>query len=1300
MAKAFVFCAIFFACAFADIAFFNYSATAVPISCNDYPLYFGIHAGAQPRITILTPHEGYAESFADATVGNFSQLVELLENANFLVTLADSSDDLSPVFATSDAVIIYGYMGRAMTAAEHAAFDALLAAGGGFVSIVRGNPMDIEEFPFHNELLAPFGIEYTPPRVETIDTLTLTLTPSANPLLFTINHISFYKPVPINCSSSRALFEHEGTVFAAFDSTAAHVLALGDENFMRNGELILGDVPLSLTAFDNAKFFANAAFWATEHASLPCALDTITSTLYVGTTPFAFTTPELSFDGRHISFLPPVAFWATGTRNIHVVLSDTCGNSLDRTFPLTFDLTLPRATLLDPPTGALTGSGDSAIVFVQDYESALDTAASFAIIDGTDTIFLSTAARSVGFGLLPHIGWNLGDHTICIHAQDIAGICAANVLDTCLFVHLDEETLSVEIADVYVEGCSMVYTEVCVRSAERYVKDLDLDNFAFYENTIRVYPPSLEILNSCLSESIMVDIVLLLDFSTSMNDEVRDFFGSIPSFVAMLGSMNYRIASVVFNGCPAEIALRGVWLPVRTTFGSAFCNYSSAAPDLWATNLTEFNCQFNAVINDLYTWTPADRGSGAEDQYGAIYRANETLDFRPGAIKTFIMFTDERPIVSSLCTPRWNETPAGLDSIIRYCLENDIYMFPITPTNGEFIYTSDEDPSRAFYTGYPILAETTGGSWFYLWSEDYNLLAAEIGRAISDLPCCYRFRYRESQFCREQNLLVVDAFFGSTNFGRADTTYVPPCPGTSEFIMPYPCAGITTCARQPVALHFLAPQDAFRVNESSLSIWVSGDGIYYIDNPELTFSTDTLIFEPLTDFFNNETVRVALRSAFDTAGCPIFSEVCSFVVDLQEPVLANFYPPPETTMNTVDFQISLDIFDNIAGVRWDDVDVDNFSLTINGMSHDFALYRDPPFIHLRNFDPHSRDTITVCAHNIPDNPTYDYCAPNIADTCWTFYVMIYRGPEAEIVLPAPNSVSACVAQEIWLRIFDEDSVNLSTVELFVNDELLTFPHPRLFSSGDTIKIAPPALGWHNNDTVTVQLTRAEDMLGSQLRTPLSWTFYLDFAPPQAIMLEPEESTYTIDLDLPARFSIDENMAGIDAPACSFYIEGAVFSLAELGIFSDDSLFCSVLFDPQRFGMSWHPSETVNVAAVLCDNPDTCAPNCARYQWVFFVPPDHGCKRMPNPFTPNSDGANEQAKFTFPGLMFHEAHIRIFDIHSKQLADIFVPRGMSAKDFAIWDGRDSDGAMVPEGVYVWTIEVRGEIVCNGTVTVAR
>jgi len=100
-------------------------------------------------------------------------------------------------------------------------------------------------------------------------------------------------------------------------------------------------------------------------------------------------------------------------------------------------------------------------------------------------------------------------------------------------------------------------------------------------------------------------------------------------------------------------------------------------------------------------------------------------------------------------------------------------------------------------------------------------------------------------------------------------------------------------------------------------------------------------------------------------------------------------------------------------------------------------------------------------------------------------------------------------------------------------------------------------------------------------------------------------------------------------------------------------------------------------------------------------PDYSlCHRTPNPFTPNGDGINDEAEFTFPDLGEVPGTIKIFTLGNLRVRTIEVPTGAGAKQEAIWDGTDDTGEPLSQGIYIYTIRAEGRIKCSGTVTLAR
>jgi len=459
---------------------------------------------------------------------------------------------------------------------------------------------------------------------------------------------------------------------------------------------------------------------------------------------------------------------------------------------------------------------------------------------------------------------------------------------------------------------------------------------------------------------------------------------------------------------------------------------------------------------------------------------------------------------------------------------------------------------------------------------------------------------------------------------------------------------------------------------------------------------DTFDVSIWNNWNNGDTVLVILDSLITAGHCTtVVNESLSFVVDLEPPTISPVPSPSILSSGETTFDLNAD--DNIAGIWWS------------------LMYTVPIIIHPDG----ARDTLPAIGGidsftitNLGEDDTlilniricdsiFDYgcsCPPNC-----TTYTLIYPiagiGPIAEDILP--DGISACIDQQIWIEITDSDGVDSSTILVVINNDTLGCYSPNLIFSDDTLIFLPDSDFWSNNETVNVVLIFADDNYGNVLQNNPSWTFYLDFQAPLAELITPADSDTVADIHQSIEIDFTDNLAGVLVDSSWFEIRGRIFSLDDvLANITSDSLTGRVLFSPDDFSMLWFPGETVDIALHLCDNPDTCGPNCADYNWQFFILPDFGCARMPNPFTPNSDEQNDFCQFNFPGMIYKDADIYIYDIYGVLVKDISVNATSEAKIQSRWYGKDVKGKQVPIGIYLYVIEVDGEVVCEGTVTVAR
>ena len=88
-----------------------------------------------------------------------------------------------------------------------------------------------------------------------------------------------------------------------------------------------------------------------------------------------------------------------------------------------------------------------------------------------------------------------------------------------------------------------------------------------------------------------------------------------------------------------------------------------------------------------------------------------------------------------------------------------------------------------------------------------------------------------------------------------------------------------------------------------------------------------------------------------------------------------------------------------------------------------------------------------------------------------------------------------------------------------------------------------------------------------------------------------------------------------------------------------------------------------------------------------------CDVHPNPFTPNNDYSNDEAIFEFPGKWKENTEILIYDMKNRHVATVKERKYR-------WNGEDDGGNPMPKGVYIYVVKQGSEIICDGTVYIAR
>jgi len=353
------------------------------------------------------------------------------------------------------------------------------------------------------------------------------------------------------------------------------------------------------------------------------------------------------------------------------------------------------------------------------------------------------------------------------------------------------------------------------------------------------------------------------------------------------------------------------------------------------------------------------------------------------------------------------------------------------------------------------------------------------------------------------------------------------------------------------------------------------------------------------------------------------------------------------------------------------------------------------------------DTCTITFGAYAYDNDHDFCNDDdmtLGDTVWTIPVL--SGPQSEPVIPQPDSITACSDQQIIIHLWDPDGVDPSSITLQIEDSVYHISDPRLVYIDSTEQlIFTPDLGYFANEqVVTVTLSNVIDNLGNPMWDILSYSFQVDIEAPISTIQFPSNGMMIRSTAPTMTFGITDNLAGIKLSTIMLYINGIPYSVdgSMLNWASSDNMTGILTFRTELSGLIFPPGDTVWVKLDACDNPDYCGPNCATSTWWFTVEPEVGCYIHPNPFTPNGDNRNEMTIFDYPNMYSEQAKLHIFDMRDIEVfSDDIGPVDEYAEfDIRSWNGKDNNGDLLPPGLYLYVIIKGGEVVCNGTVLLAR
>ena len=262
------------------------------------------------------------------------------------------------------------------------------------------------------------------------------------------------------------------------------------------------------------------------------------------------------------------------------------------------------------------------------------------------------------------------------------------------------QPLEASVLNLNHQGFPNVSLNLTVRSAGRTVSNIPASSFTLTENGQRQI---ISVLSSSATANVrLVDIVFVLDVSTSMRQEIAAVKRNINSFINTLAqsNMDYRVGFIVFADA----------LYVYNN-GELYSRQSDILTIANQINISDKNVD-------------ADNAELDENALEAMATAS-TMRFRDGAMRVQIMLTDAAAHEGNFYTTR------TVQSLIRELKTNSNLVFPI--------FTTTSRTQQQQYI--PIAQATNPDSSYYNILSNFNEIITDIQGVLSN---SYSISYRST----------------------------------------------------------------------------------------------------------------------------------------------------------------------------------------------------------------------------------------------------------------------------------------------------------------------------------------------------------------------------------------------------------------------------------------------------------------------------------------------------------------------------------------------------------------------------
>lgn len=309
----------------------------------------------------------------------------------------------------------------------------------------------------------------------------------------------------------------------------------------------------------------------------------------------------------------------------------------------------------------------------------------------------------------------------------------------------------------------------------------------------------------------------------------------------------------------------------------------------------------------------------------------------------------------------------------------------------------------------------------------------------------------------------------------------------------------------------------------------------------------------------------------------------------------------------------------------------------------------------------------------------------------------------------------CDSQKIEIGIHDFNGVNTFQGTLVVNGAHYPIGTSTqiqitgaMASPGTTYVTFTPDSCWQSGEVIDVAIYGITDVYWNTMEDTLSYSFTIDWQPPVVYYDRCPDTILYLDSLSVVEISVYDSLAGTDPTSIEvrFYgkrLNGDTYSftyyIGDNGVEFIDSTQTLKLTVPILPGINIDNEDSLWISIEqACDLTESCAPNCITEPYVCmkFIAAEFECRSHPNPFTPDGNNINDRAFFDYPKRFFRDATVYIYDMQGVELRQIDV----GPEHTYAWDGNDSRGNPCRPGIYLYVVEVNGEVICTGTVVLAR